>query len=56
MLGYVDPNVFGVISQIGFVILFSVLSGFLFFFKAIKRFFIKVFGSIAKAFHKKPKK
>jgi hypothetical protein len=55
MLGYIDPNFFGVISQIGFIIFFSVLSGFLFFFKTIKRFFTWLFGCIANIFRIKSK-
>lgn len=35
-MGYLDPGIFGIVSQIGFGILFVVSTVFLFFFKKIK--------------------
>ena len=35
-MGYIDPGAFGLIAQIGYVLLFAVVSGFMFFFKPIK--------------------
>jgi len=36
-MGYIDPGAFGLISQIGYVILFALVTGFMFFFNPIKR-------------------
>ena len=36
-MGYIDPGAFGLISQIGYVILFALATGFMFFFNPIKR-------------------
>ncbi len=41
-MGYVDPNAFGLVSQIGFLILFAGVSGFLFFFSGLKKIFARV--------------
>jgi hypothetical protein len=35
-MGYLDPGIFGMISQIGYVLLFALVSGFMFFFQPIK--------------------
>ena len=42
-MGYIDPGAFGLISQIGYLLLFAVVSGFMFFFKPIKNLFTKRF-------------
>jgi len=36
-MGYVDPGAFGILSQIGYVVLFSVGSVLMFFFEPIKK-------------------
>jgi len=36
MGGYIDPNLIGMISQIGYVILFGLVSSFMFFFKPLQ--------------------
>ena len=36
-MGYIDPGAFGIISQIGYVVLFALVTGFMFFFNPIKR-------------------
>ena len=40
-MGYLDPGLFGVISQIGLVVLLAVVSVFMFFLNPIKKFFKK---------------
>jgi hypothetical protein len=42
-MGYIDPGLFGIISQIGFLILFVTGSVFLFFFKPLKRAIKRIF-------------
>ncbi len=42
-MGYIDPGAFGLIAQIGYVLLFAVVSGFMFFFKPIKNLLKKRF-------------
>ncbi len=37
-MGYVDPNAFGLLSQVGYLVLFSIVSGFMFFSQKIRRF------------------
>ena len=36
-MGYVDPNLFGIVAQIGSVVLFLLVSGFLFLPKKLKK-------------------
>lgn len=43
-MGYIDPMVFGLISQIGYLVLFAFVSGFMFFFKPIKRWVNRLLG------------
>jgi hypothetical protein len=43
-MGYLDPGIFGMISQIGYVLLFAVVSGFMFFFQPIKNLFDRMTG------------
>jgi len=43
-MGYLDPGIFGMISQIGYVLLFAVVSGFMFLFQPLKNLFGRVFG------------
>ena len=43
-MGYLDPGIFGMISQIGYVLLFAVVSGFMFFFQPIKNLYTRIFG------------
>jgi hypothetical protein len=40
-MGYLDPGLFGVISQVGLVVLLAVVSLFMFFLNPIKKFFNK---------------
>jgi hypothetical protein len=42
-MGYIDPGLFGLLSQIGVVFFLVVVTGFTFFSKTIKRIFTKVF-------------
>ena len=42
-MGYLDPGIFGMISQIGYLLLFAVVSGFMFFFQPLKNLFNRVF-------------
>ena len=42
-MGYVDPGIFGMISQIGYLLVFAVVSGFMFFFQPLKNLFGRVF-------------
>ena len=37
IMGYVDPGSFGVLSQIGYVILLTIMTGLMFFFSPIKK-------------------
>ena len=39
-MGYLDPGLFGLLSQVGLTILLLLVSAFAFFFKPIKRFFL----------------
>lgn len=43
-MGYLDPGIFGMISQIGYVLLFAVVSGFMFFFQPLKHMFARMLG------------
>lgn len=43
-MGYLDPGIFGMISQIGYVLLFAVVSGFMFFFQPLKNMFARMTG------------
>ena len=36
-MGYVDPGSFGVLSQIGYVMLLTIMTGLMFFFSPIKK-------------------
>jgi hypothetical protein len=38
-MGYLDPGLFGIISQVGLAILLAVVSVFMFFLNPIKKFF-----------------
>ena len=42
-MGYIDPGIFGMITQIGYVLLFAVVSAFMFFFQPIKNVFDRIF-------------
>ena len=43
-MGYIDPNALGIISQIGYMIVFVATTSLLFFFRPIKRFFRRITG------------
>jgi hypothetical protein len=42
-MGYLDPGLFGILSQIGVAILLVFVTAFAFFSKSIKKFFAKIF-------------
>ena len=42
-MGYLDPGLFGLLSQIGLAVFLIAVSAFTFFFKPIKKFFSRVF-------------
>ena len=42
-MGYLDPGIFGMISQIAYVLVFAVVSGLMFFFQPIKHMFDRLF-------------
>ncbi len=42
-MGYLDPGLFGMLSQIGLTVLLLVVSGFAFFFKPIKKMIARIF-------------
>jgi hypothetical protein len=44
-MGYLDPGLFGILSQVGLTVLLVVVSIFTFFFKPVKKFTQKVFKS-----------
>lgn len=48
-MGYLDPGLFGMISQIGLAIFLLVVSVFAFFFRPVKSFFLKIFKKDSKA-------
>jgi uncharacterized iron-regulated membrane protein len=43
-MGYVDPGAFGLISQIGYILLFAIVSGFMFFFNRLKSMVKRLFS------------
>lgn len=43
-MGYIDPGTFGIVSQIGYLILFIFASVFLFFMKPLRRTADKLLG------------
>jgi hypothetical protein len=40
-MGYLDPNLFGIISQIGYIVFFAIVTALLFFPRLILNFFRK---------------
>jgi len=42
-MGYIDPGAFGLVTQIGYIVLFALVSAFMFFFGPIKRAVRRVF-------------
>lgn len=42
-MGYIDPGLFGILSQIGVVVFLVVVTSFTFFHKTIKNIFKKIF-------------
>ncbi len=42
-MGYLDPGLFGLLSQVGLAIFLIVVSAFTFFFRPIKKFFNRIF-------------
>jgi hypothetical protein len=42
-MGYIDPGLFGLLSQIGVVFFLVIVTGFTFFSKTIKKIFRKIF-------------
>ena len=43
-MGYIDPGIFGMISQIGYLLFFAVVSGFMFFFQPLKNLYGRIFS------------
>jgi len=43
-MGYIDPGLFGIISQLGLALVLTGVSVFMFFFKPIKRTFLRLIG------------
>jgi hypothetical protein len=41
-MGYIDPGIFGMISQIGYVLFFSLVSALLILWRPIKRAFVRL--------------
>lgn len=41
-MGYLDPGIFGVVAQFGYIILFGLLTGFLFLFKPLRDIYNKL--------------
>ncbi len=48
-MGYVDPGAFGLISQIVYILLFAIVSAFMFFFNPLKKFVRRLFRRQAAA-------
>jgi len=48
-MGYLDPGLFGMISQLGLAVLLAVVSGFVFFLKPIKKLFSTLFNGKSEA-------
>jgi len=42
-MGYLDPGLFGILSQVGLGIFLLIVSAFAFFFRPIKKFFARLF-------------
>lgn len=42
-MGYLDPGLFGILSQVGLGIFLLAVSAFAFFFRPIKKAFVKIF-------------
>lgn len=42
-MGYLDPGLFGILSQVGLTVFLLVVSAFAFFGKSIKKAFAKIF-------------
>ena len=42
-MGYLDPGLFGILSQVGLAVFLVLVSVFTFFFKPVKKFFLKIF-------------
>ncbi len=42
-MGYIDPGIFGMITQIGYVLLFGLVSGLVFFFQPVKNLYNRLF-------------
>jgi len=47
-MGYIDPGLFGMVSQLGLTILLILGSVFMFFFNPIKKFFLRLFNKDVK--------
>ena len=43
-MGYLDPGIFGILSQVGLTAFLLIVAGFTFFFRPIKKFFKRLFG------------
>lgn len=38
-MGYIDPNIFGIVSQVGFIVFFGITTTFVFFSKTLRSTF-----------------
>ena len=54
-MGYLDPGLFGILSQIGVAILLVLVTAFALFSKSIKKFFAKIFKKDESGSEDKPK-
>jgi DNA-binding MltR family transcriptional regulator len=54
-MGYLDPGLFGILSQIGVAILLVLVTAFALFSKSIKKFFAKIFKKNESGSEDKPK-
>ena len=54
-MGYIDPGLLGILSQIGVAILLVLVSAFALFSKSIKKFFAKIFKKEMPGSEDKPK-
>jgi hypothetical protein len=54
-MGYLDPGLFGILSQIGIAILLVLVTAFAFFSKSIKKFFARIFKKEDSGTKDKPK-
>ena len=54
-MGYIDPGLLGILSQIGIAVLLVLVSAFALFSKSIKKFFAKIFKKAESGSEDNPK-